>query len=596
VRAGLVICGIVLTCVYAFLHLRSRFYFYDDEGFMLMTLKQYLEGRPLYTGMYTEYGPFYYDVLGGLFSSAGWQATHDAMRAVTLACWLLTAGLWGWSVWLWRRSLAMGVAAFVTATVALRVLSDGPGHPQSLIVLLHALAITAVSLIPSIGSRPAFFVVGAATAAVFLTKINIGIFFLAGLGLVFLSGLRLSRSARAAIVLLCAAMPVALMGSHIALPGIALQCLLYSCSLGALAFWFLRQRVAAISWDDAVWIAGGFLVASALTIATALAHGTSWFDLLDGVLLTALRIRASVQNPRPMPMLLSAAVLAGGAGLWWLARRNQWNREALLRWRPLVCAVMVLASVLAPRILVALAPALLWMLTPEPGWHGGRSAFRPQSIAVALGSFALLMVYPVPGKDQLAIAGSLLLVAAFAYVGSEVPVPFLSGWLTRGRAVAAMLLLATSLQAARITWTWWREPAARQHLPNSMLIRLAPEEYHIYSSLVAALNAHCGSLVTVPGVNSLHIWSGLPHPNGFIYSSAMSLFDEPAQQDLLRAFSAAPSPCVVYSASLEQWGEMYRPVRRVQPFVDYVKHGMVTVYSIDRYEIRVPPADAALWR
>jgi hypothetical protein len=60
-------------------------------------------------------------------------------------------------------------------------------------------------------------------------------------------------------------MPVALMGYHIAIPGIALQSLLYSCSLGALAFWFLRQRVAAISWDDAAWIAGGFFVAPAPT-------------------------------------------------------------------------------------------------------------------------------------------------------------------------------------------------------------------------------------------------------------------------------------------------------------------------------------------
>jgi hypothetical protein len=65
---------------YAFFFHPTRFRWVDDEGFMLMTIREYVSGRPLYDGMYTEYGPFFYATIGGLFSLFGWKVTHDAGR------------------------------------------------------------------------------------------------------------------------------------------------------------------------------------------------------------------------------------------------------------------------------------------------------------------------------------------------------------------------------------------------------------------------------------------------------------------------------------------------------------------------------------
>src|SRR6266436_2568487 len=96
--ALLFIFVIAVTFGCALFLLRSRFMWYDDEGFMLMTLREYLEGRPLYTGIYTEYGPFYYVVIGGLLSVARWPVSHDVGRWLTLGCWLATAGAWAWCV------------------------------------------------------------------------------------------------------------------------------------------------------------------------------------------------------------------------------------------------------------------------------------------------------------------------------------------------------------------------------------------------------------------------------------------------------------------------------------------------------------------
>src|ERR1700730_19380737 len=102
--------GLMGVCSYFFL--LTRFRWVDDEGFMLMTLRQYLGGRALYDGMYTEFGPFFYATMAGLFSVAGWNVTHDAIRWITLACWLLTSAVWAYSAWLWRHSLAWALAGF----------------------------------------------------------------------------------------------------------------------------------------------------------------------------------------------------------------------------------------------------------------------------------------------------------------------------------------------------------------------------------------------------------------------------------------------------------------------------------------------------
>ena len=101
--------------------------------------------------------------------------------------------------------------------------------------------------------------------------------------------------------------------------------------------------------------------------------------------------------------------------------------------------------------------------------------------------------------------------------------------------------------------------------------------------------------MTIPGMNSFHIWTGLPHPNGGILSSAMVLFDEPAQSRLREAFLSSSRPCVVYNGELEQWSSIFRPARSKQPFLDLVKNDLVSVYSRKGYEIRVLPAQAPAW-
>ena len=106
----------------------------------------------------------------------------------------------------------------------------------------------------------------------------------------------------------------------------------------------------------------------------------------------------------------------------------------------------------------------------------------------------------------------------------------------------------------------------------------------------------CDNLMTIPGMNSCHIGSGVPHPNGFIVSAAMVLFDAPTQERLRDDFLASLRPCVIFNADFERWSARFRPPRPNQPFWATVFNELIPVFSRDGYEVRVPPSEAHAWQ
>ena len=64
----------------------STFMLYDDEGYVLLSLRNFSEHGHLYGGVYTQYGPLPY-VLYDLLHRLGLPFTHTAGRCLTLAAW-----------------------------------------------------------------------------------------------------------------------------------------------------------------------------------------------------------------------------------------------------------------------------------------------------------------------------------------------------------------------------------------------------------------------------------------------------------------------------------------------------------------------------
>ena len=70
------------AAVAAYLALFTQFAGYDDEGTLLVTLKAFAHGDILYRDIYSAYGPFYYELFGGLFALTGHAVTTDASRSI----------------------------------------------------------------------------------------------------------------------------------------------------------------------------------------------------------------------------------------------------------------------------------------------------------------------------------------------------------------------------------------------------------------------------------------------------------------------------------------------------------------------------------
>ena len=85
----------IVATVAAYLTLFTQFAPYDDEGTVLVTLKAFVHGDTLYRDVYSEYGPFYYEVFGGLFALTGHAVTTDASRSIVIVVWVGTSLLFG---------------------------------------------------------------------------------------------------------------------------------------------------------------------------------------------------------------------------------------------------------------------------------------------------------------------------------------------------------------------------------------------------------------------------------------------------------------------------------------------------------------------
>src|SRR5690349_9445569 len=86
---------IVLAFLFALSRLLASFAAYDDEGYMLLSLKHYLNEGHLYTLTFSQYGPVYYLAHSLFFRVLHFPLTHDGGRVVTFIFWMATSLLAG---------------------------------------------------------------------------------------------------------------------------------------------------------------------------------------------------------------------------------------------------------------------------------------------------------------------------------------------------------------------------------------------------------------------------------------------------------------------------------------------------------------------
>jgi hypothetical protein len=129
----------IATAIAAYLAIFTQFAPHDDEGTLLVAVKAFAHGGTLYGDIYSRYGPFYYELFGGLFALTGHAVTTDASRSIVIVVWVATSLLFGIASQRLTGLLTLGVTGMIVAFAALGALgglTGSPMHPQGLSVLL----------------------------------------------------------------------------------------------------------------------------------------------------------------------------------------------------------------------------------------------------------------------------------------------------------------------------------------------------------------------------------------------------------------------------------------------------------------------------
>src|SRR5262245_31603313 len=148
---------------------------WDDEGYVLLTLKMYVGGRRLYDELYTQYGPAFYELLAPLFTILGVSFDHSVARWITLGTWLATSVLCGVGAFRITGRTLLGLCVQLLVFRALAVLCNEPLHPAALLSLLLGLLVGLIAPARRLGRAAAAFA-GAALAIMLMVKINVGVF------------------------------------------------------------------------------------------------------------------------------------------------------------------------------------------------------------------------------------------------------------------------------------------------------------------------------------------------------------------------------------------------------------------------------------
>jgi hypothetical protein len=611
---ALAVGGLTLAVACAtYWRLYSSFAPYDDEGYILLSLRMFQSGHVLYDETSTQYGPAYFLLQDGLHHVLRLPMTHDVSRAKTLLVWLATAVLSGVLVWRLTGRILLAVIAGLGTVWHLDRLGLEPGHPQDVaLVAILALLWLTVGMSRQHGSRLwCAALMGLAVGVLAMTKLNLGV--LCGLAAaVTLLGSVTGRAARwawTAVAVVGMALPWGLAGVHaLSLSGVPLPA---AVSVGWIGVWLWGRirpdQIEQSRVPDSGWVAMGVLIVASLVTAAgfafgAIAHGTTWTGLWHGLVGQHRGFLDLFYHHPPLPEWGVIWACAGvGLAMW--SRFNprvtaavQWLAPGLLlcaglhvfceSFRPFAHGLDDRA---AAGLLAACVTPLAWLVLCGPS-SGANSDLTRRLLAI-LAVTLPLSAYPTPGT-QLAIGTwpALLIVAVvtgdwLTRLETDAPLamPAVGTYLRGMAAVAVLTLLCRDVAA----WRQW-SAAEPLGLPGAEYLRLPPEEAESRRKVVQYLQDHADVFVASPtGCCSLYLWSGLAPPTTRNVTFWEVLLSERDQQSVIDALERAKHPLLVVD-------HRQAPViHRNAPLFRYIERRFTTPEVTGPMEVWSPGAELA---
>lgn len=590
----------VLT-IAAGMFLFSAFMFYDDEGYVLLSLRNFAAHGHLYDEVYSQYGPFpyaFYSVLHWL----GFPFTHTAGRLLTLTVWGGAALASAQIVWRDTRSYAARYAVLASVFVYLWVMTSEPTHPGGLIAFVTAMmAYAGHRAIAAQQTARWATLVGVGIAVLSLTKINIGGFAAlaaASWWLLHHENPRRRRVGPIAVAAGVVLLPLVLMRPVLSAEWVQTYAILFACAglaaTGAVALGRTPRTSGREIGVGALWATGVVL----LVLGLILARGTSLHGLLEGMLLRPLRLSVSfnLNFPWPHGARAGAAISLTLFVMAWLGRRH---------------GLAHVDDAIAVSRLLALVGfgSIVWRFP----------ASSPDNVVLAFGlPWLWLFLWPLAGEDPLKVAarswvGLLLLgqyLHAFPVRGSQIawgtflaiPVTALGAWQAARwlearhpslwpRRTGVILQVAVFAFAIRTGWTWVQAgnryyEGRNLNLPGAESIRLPTDATALFRLLTLNAKAHGDMLFSLPGMFSLNLWSDLPTPTLTNVTHWFSLLEPREQEAMMRSLETHPRACVVVQREhvgfLTQRGFAPRG-----PLIDYLHAQFEPAFQVRDFEFWV---------
>jgi len=556
----------------------SNFQDYDDEGYVMITVSEWLAGRSLYDEVYSQYGPFFY-FFKYVLHLCGVPLTHDATRLVSMVVWAATAvlaGAWTFSA---TRSILLSPLVLLWTFVILCGFSNEPGHPQSLCAFLTAaLLLTGTTWEKSRRRVPGLLLHGVLLGAVFLTKLNIGIY--AGYATAVTLALRAPQLSRLkwsgpALLLGGLVVPVLVMRWQIHQTSVAGFIIVSSVSFvfaGLVAFrQSVTDRVKAFSAAEAVAIAVGFAGCIVLLVAFVCGRGTSSGALLHSLVVTPQTMARDILFfgwPSELSNVVLPITVSGVLCCVHLLAAPRWRQDMRLRFEGVLKVVFVAVVVfrfpvelrqqldLSSRVLFRTLP-FLWIVM-LPG--SDKSTFAHSRLYLAyLALFQTLVVFPIAGSQLIAATFLFVPCAALCWhdVASVISTAARNGvrFARLSTAVASVVPVVAVVCLLLPGHDYERDysQSVPLNLAGATKLRVPPATAGRLHWLCENLRAQSDGYYMIPGIPSTHFWTGIPPVNGFNGSSWVLLFDRSIQQQIVADLSRRERPVIVVRRDLLQF-------------------------------------------
>ncbi|HVT72656.1 MAG TPA: hypothetical protein VHD61_05935 [Lacunisphaera sp.] len=590
------LAGAALAAV-AYWLLFTVFMAYDDEGYVLISLRNYAAHGGLYAKVYSQYGPFFYVLHDLGHRLLGYAFTNTNGRLITLLCWLGAAAACAGLVWRQTRSVALAGFTLGLTFFHLWLMVSEPAHPGGLIAALVAAGAWAGAGCIARSRLTALAVVtGLVGAALLLTKINVGIFLFAAAGSWFAVQLAVDRHARiaaAACAVLLALLPVALMQAKLDDTWGRLFCaqaVIAAVTMLAVAW---RERAPATTWRQAGWAAAACAGLGAVVLAAVVVRGTTARELLEGILLGPLRHPGVYSFA---PAWKTGATIAGLASL--LLAAHRWWRPGpgadgfILALRLALVLAYALASLewtpfTAHSFTMSYLVPLAWIFAVRLAPAEPAATPRVASWVGLLLVLQYLHAYPVAGSQV--AWGTFLIVPLMALGVHDAGRLLAARGVARAPAVAALVALALAAgSVGRLAVIGEQRFASSQplRLPGAAGLRL-PEGFA--SGLrVLALNAgaHGDMLFSFPGMFSFNTWTQLPPPTLADTTHWFTLLTRAQQDEIAAALDRAARPVVVVQRGLLDFLAA-NGFSTASPLADHLRTHFAPAFALEQYEFWV---------